>query len=477
MPRTAPRLSPAVAGAMLGLGLAAMPSLKTGPLAPLMPITGAQAETPTPPETAAGTDTDTSSPPDAGDEAPTAEADATDGNGAMRELAEGVENATTEMGAEVGGDMAADLTETAPEATAEIADAWLTAFGLAMLDGMAANGAQNHLISPLGLASVLAMLADGAQGETAAGYATGLGLPADAALGAVAGRWQAMAAPEGAAPGPVTLQGASGLWLAPDFGIDPDYVARQQAALGAELATVDFADPAVLDQLNTWFAERTGGMIPQLLDNLPADTRIVLGNALYLNAPWQTAFDAALTQGADFTAADGTVTEVQLMQQEGHVLYRAGSDHQAAMLPFADPDYALVLYLPAEGMAPEALLTPGGALADPAGFRPRKGMVELPRLDLRAGGDMTGALRAIGMLEGGDHGGLTAEPLIIDQVVHQVALRLDETGAEAAAATAAVGVRSAMTESFHLRADRPFVLAIRHLPSATPLFIGVIHQP
>ena len=472
MPRTAPRLSPVVAGAMLGLGLAAMPSLKTGTLAPLMPVSGAQAETAA--RQASATDTGTDTPiPGGGDEASVADAGETDADGAMRELSEGVENSA----AEVGTDMAADLTETAPAATAGIADAWLTAFGLSMLDIMAAEGTRNHLISPLGLASVLAMLADGAEGETAAGYATGLGLPADAALGAVAGLWQAMATREGNATGPVTLQGASGLWLAPDFGIDPDYVARQQAALGAELATVDFADPTVLEQLNSWFAERTGGMIPQLLDDLPTDTRIVLGNALYLNAPWQTAFDAALTHGADFTAADGTVTEIQLMQQEDHFLYRAGSDHQAALLPFADPDYALALYLPAEGVPPEALLALGGALADPAGFRPRKGMVELPRLDLRAGGDMTGALRAMGMLEGGNHGGLTSEPLVIDQVVHQVALRLDETGAEAAAATAAVGVRSALPDSFQLRADRPFVLAIRHLPSDTPLFIGVIHQP
>lgn len=467
MPCSAPRLSPVVAGAMLGLGLAvAPPFLLPGTQ---MPVTGAQAETALPLPDPTDTQIDPDNP-----EAPQEPA-ADETMPGIDDTGTGVHDGSAPLdGVQVETQAETDAV---PAPADTVQDRWLTNFGLTMLHDMAQDGAENRLISPLGLASVLAMLADGAQGVTAAAYAQGLGLPADAAIDAVAAHWQAMAGRDAGEPGVITLQGASGLWLAPDFTADPDYAARQQAALGAELATVDFADPSTLDQLNGWFNERTGGMIPQLLDDLPADTRIVLGNALYLNARWQTAFNTELTLPADFTADDGTVSEIQLMHQEDQFLYRAAADHQAALLPFADPDFALALYLPAEGVAPEALLPPGAALADPEGFRPRYGVVELPRLDLRAGGDMTATLRAMGMLEGDDHRGLTAEPLMIDQIVHQVALRLDETGAEAAAATAAIGVRSAQPDAFHLRADRPFVLAIMHWPSATPLFVGVIEHP
>ena len=348
---------------------------------------------------------------------------------------------------------------------------WMTRFGLTVLREMAQDTSQARLVSPLGLATVMAMLADGAQGATAQGYAQGLGLPADAALDAVAAQWRALADPGDG----FVLQGASGLWLAPDFDAQAAYIARQQAALGAEVASVDFADPAVLEQINGWFAERTGGMIPELLADLDPQTRIVLGNALYLNARWQTAFDPELTLPAMFTSAAGIETEVQLMRQEDQFLYRQAADHQAVVLPFADPDFALTLYLPSPGTAPEALLAPGAALHDATGFRPHRGVVELPWLDLNVGGERTGILRDTGMLEGSDHAGLTAEPLAIAMVIQKIALRLDEVGAEAAAATAATGVRSAQVTSFHLRADRPFALAITHLPSNTPLFLGVIN--
>lgn len=354
-----------------------------------------------------------------------------------------------------------------------VTDDWLTDFGLMVLNELAEDPAQTQLVSPLGLATVLAMLADGAEGSTAAGYAQGLGLPADAALDTVAARWQAMAEPGDG----VELLGASGLWLAQDFEARSDYIDRQQGALGAELATVDFDDRGVLEQINTWFSERTSGMIPNLLDDLSPATRIVLGNALYLNARWQSAFDPDLTRPGIFTTADGTEAEVQMMQREDRFLYREGEDHQALTLPFADPDFVMTLYLPADGTPLASLSAPGGALADLSGFRPRKGVVELPRLDLRAGGDLSESLRALGMLEGANHAGLAAEPLLIERVVQQVALRFDETGAEAAAATAAVGVRSAMEESFHLRADRPFAIAITHLPSSTALFMGVVNSP
>ncbi len=368
-------------------------------------------------------------------------------------------------------DAPGDLTEGA-RSVVGIPDNWLTGFGLAVLREMARDAPQTRLVSPLGLATVMAMLSDGAQGATAQGYAQGLGLPAEAALDAIAGQWQALADPGDG----FVLQGASGLWLAPDFDARVDYVARQHTALAAEVATVDFADPAVLDHINTWFAERTGGMIPHLLAELPPQTRIVLGNALYLNARWQTAFDPELTLPAIFTTAAGIESEVPMMQHEDQFLYRQAADHQAVILPFADPDFVLTLYLPAAGTAPAALLVPGAALHDPTGFRPHHGRVELPRLDLDVGGDMSETLRGMGMLQGSDYAGLTTEPLLIDTVIQKIALRLDETGAEAAAATVAIGVRSVQATSFHLRADRPFALAITHLPTNTPLFLGVINS-
>lgn len=345
---------------------------------------------------------------------------------------------------------------------------WMQEFGLGVLRAQA--GGETRLVSPLGLATVLAMLADGTDTDT---EAAALGLAGGDPLGFVSGLWQALADSDG----DVTLRGASGLWLAPDFALEDRYAARQREALSAQVARVDFALPETLPRLNDWFAEATGGMIPQLLDDLPTQTRIVLGNALALQARWETAFDPGLTAPAPFAAADGTQVTVDLMRREGVFDYRETADHSAVILPFAGNDLVLTLYLPTAGTPPDRLLAPGGALTDAGGFAPLWGRVELPRLNLRAGGDLSDTLRGMGMLTATQYPRMTPGPLVIGPVIHRTALTLDEQGVVAAAATAAIGLRSAGAEGFVLRADRPFALAITHRPSGASVFLGLVATP
>lgn len=359
-----------------------------------------------------------------------------------------------------------------PDDLSEQSRDWLVALGSNVLRQLAQDASSTYVISPLGLGTVLSMLADGAGGDTANGYAAGLGIAASTALDTVASSWRDMSEPLTG----VTLQGASGLWLASDFELHSTYVERSRELLDASVTHVDFHDPEVLDQINAWFAERTEDMIPKLLEDLSPETQIVLGNALYLDAQWQTAFDPDLTKTSDFVTAMNETLEVQMMQQEGHFLYRSDDLFQAVSLPFADPDFVMTVYLPHEEATAELVLNQDEGFGLD-GFRPKHGIVELPRLDIHVGGDVSEILRSMGMLDGTDYSAMTDSPLLIDRVVQQVALKLHEDGATAAAATAATGVRSAAPEHFHLRADRPFALAITHVPTSTPLFMGIINSP
>ena len=352
--------------------------------------------------------------------------------------------------------------------TANPPPGWLQNFGLAVL--RAQDSDDTRLISPIGLATVIAMLADGTDTDT---EATALGLAGADPLGAVSGHWRAVTSGDHGA----TIRVASGVWLAPDFSLRDSFAARQQAALSARVARVDFTQPQTLSLLNDWFAEATSGMIPQLLDDLPPDTRIVLGNALALQGRWETAFDPGLTIPAPFTAGDGTQHTVDLMRREGVFEYRETADHSAVILPFAGDVLTVTLYLPTVGTPLETLLEPGGALASADGFEPRVGRVEVPRLNLRAGGNLSETLRGMGMLTGTHYPRLTPEPLVIGPVIHRTAMTLDEQGVEAAAATAAIGLRTAGAEGFVLRLDRPFALAITHRPSDTPVFMGLVVTP
>jgi serpin B len=78
-----------------------------------------------------------------------------------------------------------------------------------------------------------------------------------------------------------------------------------------------------------------------------------------------------------------------------------------------------------------------------------------------------------------DLSGMTGgRELFIAEVVHQAFISVDETGTEAAAATAAIAqLRAAPLETVQLTVDRPFLFAIEHTSTGEVLFLGQVTDP
>jgi serpin B len=79
-----------------------------------------------------------------------------------------------------------------------------------------------------------------------------------------------------------------------------------------------------------------------------------------------------------------------------------------------------------------------------------------------------------------DFSGMTTqEKLFITAVLHEAYIAVDESGTEAAAATAVVaGVTAGrVTTPVTMVVDRPFLFVIHDLATATPLFIGRVTDP
>lgn len=371
-----------------------------------------------------------------------------------------------------------------PEPEARVVQSWFNPFGIAVLEGLLEAGSDDNIvISPLSLATALTMTAQGAAGETAASFAEVLGYAVEHETVA-ADQLGHLNAELTRDAGELILRQANGLWIATDMELHADFAQAQHERFAAQIEAVDFSLATTLEAINDWFAEQTAGLIPQLLDSLAAETRIVLGNALYMKGYWQTPFDPDLTESAPFYRADGTESTVDLMQrQDSSLLYRETEQAYAVRLPFADPEFELSLVLPKPDLDITTLMASVGTaglleLLAEDGFHPRPGRVAVPRLDLALGGDMTSVLRDLGLFATQDFSRLAQEPLVFDQIVHKTAFKLDETGAEAAAATAVIGVRSALpVEPFDLVFNRPFLLSLRHVPSQALLFVGQVGAP
>jgi serpin B len=71
-----------------------------------------------------------------------------------------------------------------------------------------------------------------------------------------------------------------------------------------------------------------------------------------------------------------------------------------------------------------------------------------------------------------------SEPLCIDDVLHETFVAVDESGTEAAAATAVVMRESSGVYNQHaLVCDRPFLFVIHDTAQDAPLFVGRVADP
>ncbi len=378
-------------------------------------------------------------------------------------------------------------------ADATAAAAAIDAFGLDLLRVLARGN--NTVVSPASIAIALAMAQAGAGGQTASqmnavlhGAGSGSGAEINALDQALAERNGTFTDAEGHDL-TVALRVANAPFAQAGMALAPSYLDALASRFGAGLRLVDYRrDPeAARNLINAWVKSQTEGRIPRLLAPgiLDTLTRLTLVNAIYLKAPWQVPFDAELTTPSPFTQTDGSTVAVPTMAGGGQQLrYAEGSGWKAVELPYAGGSLAMTIVVPDDLAAFVQHLDATqfgqitGALAT------REVELWLPRFAIQAETDLAGTLSALGMPLAfdsrlADFSGITAEErLHISAVVHQANISVDEKGTEAAAATAVVMAATAMpADSVMLRVDRPFLFAVRDLPTGAILFLGQVADP
>src|SRR5262249_26304719 len=101
----------------------------------------------------------------------------------------------------------------------------------------------------------------------------------------------------------VQLSIANALMLSKWGGLVSEaYRALVQNTYEAEL----FADGS-LDIVNSWVKKKTNGKIDKILDTLGRDPALVLLNAIYLKAAWETPFAVEATKDRDFHLSQGAL--------------------------------------------------------------------------------------------------------------------------------------------------------------------------
>jgi serpin B len=379
----------------------------------------------------------------------------------------------------------------ADPAEAPLAAGAINDFGLELLRATS-DGSENAVLSPASIVIALGMARPGARGTTAmqmdavlrevasddhAGWLNAL----DAALLTRSGTFR----DRGNEEHEVILRIANAPFAQRDYPWEPAYLTALAERFGVGVRLVDYARATETARLaiNAWVNERTEDRIPELLEPgiLSTLTRLVLVNAIYLKAAWSAPFREDATAPAPFLTVDGTSVNVATMHMSADVAYGDGPGWRAVELPYVGGALAMMVIVPDDLAAFEAALDGEAFAALVGGLEERQVALALPKFGLETKVDLATVLAGMGMPDAFDEGladfsGMTtAEQLFIKAVIHQASIDVDEAGSEAAAATAVVIDR--VSAGIEFRVDRPFLFALRDVPTGAILFLGRVVEP
>lgn len=331
---------------------------------------------------------------------------------------------------------------------------------------------------------------------------------------------------------PDRLSIANALWAEQSYRIEQTFLETidKYYETGA-VKGADFRGNAEAERgrINSWVSDRTGGHINDMIPGgvLNELTRMVLVNAVYFKGAWTEPFERKNTRNGVFTLADGTETQATFMHADDlesarYGAFRANGDFfrtprtqrrdqgayypdkngfAMAELPYKSGKTSMVLMAP---MAHDGLRSVEKLLTSPrlttwlSKLETREMRVKMPKFKMEATYNLgqsggSAALQKLGIKQafvdprrpdGADFSGIhdSEDPgrrLFIDQVLHKTLLSVNEEGTVAAGATAVaystLDEEPAFVPAF--RADRPFLLLIRHNTTGTILFMGRILNP
>ena len=305
----------------------------------------------------------------------------------------------------------------------------------------------NLFLSPLSIATALAMTYAGAAGETATEMAQVLHLGTEPGIHESFGALLSSLEPPLGDTSGYQLELANSLWPDVDLTLRDDFVSTIETDYGGATQSLDYSNPdQAKDIINAWVEQMTHGKIQDLIGRLDPYTVMVLTNSIYFKSIWTTSFNSNETSTGAFFCAGGEPVETTMMSTLMEVPYTRLEDFavQVVELSLRGERASMVFILPDDPslgneLTPELLVAVNHWLEGPRDVTTVR--VMLPRFTTTVSTQLEDVLAEMGMSRAFDPGFADFSKMVkdgalsIDQVGHKAFLEVNEQGAEASAAT------------------------------------------
>jgi serpin B len=359
-----------------------------------------------------------------------------------------------------------------------------------LLSASILSGTQNQNLSPISVYLALAMVAEGANGDTQAELLKLLGCRDLKELNAVCGGMLETLSVDQERS---TLDMHNSLWMAESIGgqsvsFRPEYLNTLAETYRSEANVVEFGTESAAKQIADWINKHTRGKInvsPNAL-NFDPSTLAVLINTIYLKDGWSETFDPASTEPDTFHAYSGDMTADFMRRFDRNSSVRFGDGWMAYRVWLNRVGY-VTFVLPDEGVSLDKLLGTPDAIDKllHQGYDVKYDVsLRIPKFKFQDKMELTEVLSALGLnlsfTPAADFSGMSDAPCCIDSVIQESYIGVDENGVEAAAYTM-VQMRTTaflpqQLEKLDFHLTRPFFYAIESFDGQV-LFIGTVTSP
>ena len=340
----------------------------------------------------------------------------------------------------------------------------------------------NRLVSPLSAMLCLALMANGADGETLREMEEVFGMDRESLNESLYAYTTGLYNGESC-----KAALANSIWFrdAEFFSVKEQFLQTNADWYGAEVYKAPF-DETTQKDINLWVEGHTDGMIDSILDEPPAESTVMyLINTLVFDAKWQVKYENSDVKERTFTNSDGNHTVVDMMYSTESVLL-LGEDYLGLAKNYEGNAYSFVGILPddfkvdildfAASFDGEKWMTMWN------GRRSATVSAGIPEFSYDAYIPLVESLKAMGMetmfSSDADFSAMTDTDVFCSAVEQKTFIDVSRNGTKAAAVTwGTVECESAEPmESYSVILDRPFLYAIVDNATGLPLFIGVIQN-
>lgn len=207
----------------------------------------------------------------------------------------------------------------------------------------------NVIVSPLSVSSSLALLLQGAEGTTFEQLRQELHLDKDKSIVATQFLEHREALEHNLGDSKLSI--ANRIYVQQDYKLNKNFKEVAISKFKSGIESLNFADAVnSANTINHFVEEQTNGKIKDMIksDQLDAETRSVLVNAIYFKANWEQPFSSDLTEKSDFynSETEKVSTDFMFMDSDFNLAYVDDLDAKVLELRYAQSNTSFVIVLP-----------------------------------------------------------------------------------------------------------------------------------